>query len=46
MKYGKQIGVIAYGRGLNARHYADEAKRQGLVVVFCGGYARIHEPKS
>ena len=45
MKYGKQVGVIVYGRGINVRHYADEAIRAGFVVVYDFGFARIHEAK-
>lgn len=42
MSYGKQIGVITYGGGINVRFYADEAIKQGYVVVFNFGYASIH----
>ena len=45
MKYGKQIGVIVYGGGINVRHFADEAKRAGHIVVYDFGFARIHEAK-
>jgi len=44
-KYGKQIGVIVYGGGLNIRHFADEFKKRGYVVVYADGHARIHERK-
>lgn len=45
MKHGKQISVIVYGGGINVRHWADEARKQGFVVVFDFGFARIHERK-
>jgi len=43
MKYGKQIGVIKYGNGINVRHYADAETKAGRVVVWRDGYATIHE---
>ena len=45
MKYGKQIGVIVYGGGINVRHWANEARKQGFVVVYDFGFVRIHEAK-
>jgi hypothetical protein len=42
MFYGQQIGVIVYGKGLNARTYAAEARVKGLVVVWRDTYATIH----
>lgn len=43
MEYGKQIGVIVYGGGINVRCYAAEAIRNGYIVVHRDGYATIHE---
>jgi len=45
MNYGKQVGVIVYGGGINVRHWADETRKQGFVAVFGFGFARIHERK-
>ena len=44
-RYGKQVGVIGYGGGINVRHWAEEARKDGFVVVFDLGFARIHEAK-
>ena len=43
MKYGKQIGVIVYGNGINVRTYAGDSVRAGYIVVYRDGYATIHE---
>lgn len=45
LKYGKQIGVIVHGNGINMRAWGEAEKAKGYVVVYCDGYARIHEPK-
>ena len=41
-KIGKQIGCIVYGKGVNARAYANEAQSRGLIVVWCAKYAGIY----
>lgn len=43
MSYGKQVGVIVYGGGINIRAFVNETKRAGFVVVFRDGYATVHE---
>ena len=43
MFYGKQIGVIVCGGGINARAWADEYTKAGYIVVFDFGFVRIHE---
>ena len=45
MKYGKQIGVIVYGNGINIREYANDAKKRGYIVVYRDKHATIHEKK-
>ena len=37
----KQVGIIRYGAGLNARAYIDEAKAAGFSVLLRNGFAEI-----
>jgi len=37
----KQAGVIVYGRGLNARHWIDQAKRAGYKVILRNGFCEL-----
>lgn len=39
----KQIGVIVFGGGLNARHWIEEAKKDGYYVLICNGYAELYK---
>lgn len=43
LTFGKQVGVIMYGAGLNVRAWADDFIRRGFVVVWRAGHATIHE---
>ena len=38
----KQVAVIVYGGGLNARWYINEFKRHGYAVLLCDGYCAIY----
>lgn len=37
----KQVGVIVYGRRLNARHWIDCAKQQGFSVLLRDGFCEL-----
>jgi hypothetical protein len=40
----KQVGVIVFGGGLNARHWIEEAKKEdGYNVLICNGYAELYK---
>ncbi|HEY4489893.1 MAG TPA: hypothetical protein VJC12_01395 [Candidatus Paceibacterota bacterium] len=38
----KQVGLIMFGGGLNARHWIDEAKKAGYYVLICDGRAELY----
>ena len=42
LNYGKQIGCMVYGGGLNIRAAAGALRQKGYVVIFRDGYATIH----